>query len=92
MNTFEDLAAGVRIGFIDDDFAYALESDRLVSAWQRFSSYAEARRRQLEADELFIELENVATRWAARAKKEASARNQARLQNRAKMGIVKPKG
>lgn len=91
LNVHEDLAAGVRIGFVDDDFAYALESARLVATWTRFESYAEAQRKRMEDEEIYIELENVAIKWTKRSAESRTKRSKRRQDDKARLGIARPK-
>jgi hypothetical protein len=95
LNTFENIAAAVRIGFVDSDFAYAIECGRLCAANRIFLPLIKQLRDYHDAPEICIELENVRAVWEARKLQEAKALAQAEKSMmkkfRESMGLSKPK-
>ena len=91
LNALEDIAAAVRIGFVDEDFAYALEGSRLMKAWKIFEPLAAALREYHSAQEIYVELENVASEWRERRAVETKEIAASHRSIRARMGLSEPK-
>ncbi|MDP3720324.1 MAG: DUF4760 domain-containing protein [Acidobacteriota bacterium] len=91
LNTFEDIGAAVRIGFVDGDFAYALEGPRLVKAWKIFTPLALHLRDYYSNESIFVELENVAVTWEDRAELEKIEHSDLKRRSRTEIGIARPK-
>lgn len=91
LNAFEDIGAAVRIGFVDADFAFALESARLLKAWRIFSPLIRHIRDYHSDHAIYNELENVANDWESRLTEEAAQLSQGTKAARAKIGLSRRK-
>lgn len=91
LNALEDIGAAVRIGFVDEDFAYALEGSRLMKAWEIFQPLAIALRDYHSAEGIYVELENVAAEWRERRATETEEIAARHRSARARIGLSKPK-
>jgi|GEM_PF-2758500 len=91
LNAFEDLAAAVRIGFVDQDFAYALEGSRMIRTWRVFEPVIKRARKNASCDTFYIEMENVAESWSERRRMEGVERKKELQKHRKKMGLSAPK-
>ena len=86
LNALEDIGAAVRIGFVDVDFAYALEGSRLMKAWRIFEPLALDLREYHSAPGIYIEMENVALAWGDRRAAERKAIGERRRSAQARIG------
>ena len=63
LNEFEDLCAAINAGTVDRDYAYALETQRVVRNYRLFEQLILRIRKILDTPGFFIELETVALQW-----------------------------
>ncbi|WP_413664773.1 DUF4760 domain-containing protein [Microbulbifer sp. CNSA002] len=66
LNKFEQLCAAVNANALDDSYAYSVHSAKVTNIFQKFRNYIEFSRIRLNDDEIYIELEVVASRWHQR--------------------------
>ncbi|WP_299871700.1 DUF4760 domain-containing protein [uncultured Cocleimonas sp.] len=66
LNKFEQLCAAVNAQTIDDNYAYSVHSARITDTYHKFKNYIIYSREKAEDDEIYIELEVVASRWHER--------------------------
>ena len=68
LNSFEQLCAAINAGTIDENYAYSVHSARITDVYFRFKNYISYIRVVSNDDEIYIELQKVASRWHERYK------------------------
>lgn len=89
LNKFEQLCAAINANTIDENYAYAVHAAKITAKFTLFENYVNYMRKINKDDEIYLELEKVATRWGARYKLEEMKRNNELLQLKAKRGATK---
>lgn len=97
LNDFEEFAAAVNSGFVDDDYAYHIESARPVNAYYGFYAMIEhwlaedESRALLEGGivpaDYYSELRKLSVRWKARKLAEAAKATREKEKQKDKQGV-----
>jgi len=80
LNEFEELCAAVNVGTVDGEFAFALESERVVRTFRLFENLIMYTRDTLAIPEVFVELETTALKWE-REKIEQEGKRELEISN-----------
>ncbi|MBB4726328.1 DUF4760 domain-containing protein [Xanthomonas arboricola] len=75
LDEFEEFAAAVHAGVVQERYAYRLEGNRLIRTWQVFGPYIEACRQRQKDAHCYLEIEKLGTSWHARRQSEVAAAN-----------------
>lgn len=65
LNYWETVAGGVSSGVLDENLLHTQARTRVVSLWENYYPYIADRRRNRNAPTLWVELEQLATKWGA---------------------------
>lgn len=66
LNSFEHLCAAINAKSIDEDYSYSVHSARITDIYYKFQHYITFIRKLSNDDEIYIELQKVASRWHER--------------------------
>lgn len=66
LNKHEYLCVAINAKAIDEDYAFAMHSARVVHIFNKLEAYIKFTREKYDDSEIYLDLEKVATRWFAR--------------------------
>ena len=66
LNCFEQLCAAINAKTIDENYAYSVHSARITDIYYKFKNYIHYIRTVSDDDEIYIEMQKVASRWHER--------------------------
>jgi len=84
LNECEELCSAVEVGTVGEDYAYAVDSYRLLQTYKIYKALIDLWREKDQDSELFIHIQKIALRWEERglAFHERERRTIAKLQRR----------
>ncbi len=74
LNKFEQLCAAINAKTVDESYAYAVHSARITDVYFKFHHYIDYIRVIADDDEIYIEIQKVASRWHERYKNTKKSR------------------
>ena len=66
MNKFETLCAAINRGYVDFEYAYHVHSAKIVGLYDKWRGFVDFARDRLDDDEIYLELQNVHTKFQRR--------------------------
>jgi hypothetical protein len=84
LNDFEELCSAIEVGTVGEDYAYAVDSSRLLKTYKIYKPLIDFWREKDQDAEIFIHIQKVALRWEARelTSHETERRTVANLQRK----------
>ena len=66
LNDYEELCSAILVGTLSENYAYAVDSTRVINAYKTYKAFIDLMRKKREADYAWSELQELAIKWEAR--------------------------